>query len=82
MPPSNYAARGLFTKHHTSVGLIKSLATGEKRYRPRVGDKQLRLSWNTRSRAKVYGDTVAYRCRRMAKLINKQLLKKKENTNG
>lgn len=81
MSPSNNAVRGMFTKHTVSVKLVKSLATGEKRYIPEIGEKQLLLSWNTRLRAETYGDTVAARCKRMARLINKQLLEKKEREN-
>lgn len=81
MSPSNNAVRGMFTRHAASVKLVKSLATGEKRYIPKVGEKQLLLSWNTRLRAETYGDAVAMRCKRMARLINKQLLEKKEREN-
>ncbi len=81
MPPSKNAGklRGMFTSHVVNVSLVKSLATGEKRYVPRVGKKQLRLSWKTRLYAETYGNVVASRCKRMAALLNEQLHKKKES---
>lgn len=81
MRRSKSAARGMFTTHDVSVFRRKSLATSEKRYTPRVGDKELLLSWNTRTRAEAYGDAVASRCKRKAELINRQLRKKKESQN-
>ncbi len=81
MPPSNNAVRGMFTKHTVSVSLVKSLATGEKRYIPKVGNKQLRISWNTHLKAKTYGDVISARCKRMAEVINRQLREQKESEN-
>ncbi len=81
MRHSRQSARGMFTIHKVHVNLVKSLATGEKRYIPRVGEKQLLLSWNTRSKAEIYGDAVSARCKRMAALRNKQLRKAKELLN-
>ncbi len=43
-----------------SVQIIKYThpATKEKRYTPAIRGKELRLSWNTRTRAEVYGAAV------------------------
>lgn len=83
MPSSRNTGKlkGMFTSHVVNVSLVKSLATGEKRYVPRVGEKELRLSWKTRLYAETYGNVVASRCKRMAELTNKQLRKKKESEN-
>lgn len=81
MRPSNNAMRGMLTKHDVHVRMIKSLATGEKRYIPSVGEKELRLSWRTHLYAKIYGNVVATRCKRMAELINKKLQENEENEN-
>lgn len=53
--------RGMFTGRVMSVDRDKSLVTGEKRYAPKIEGKRLRLSWNTRTKAEVYGNAVLVR---------------------
>ena len=64
---------GFFSLHKVKVELVKSPITKEKRYVPWVGEKQLLLSWKTRLYAETYGNAVAARCKRMAKLFNEKL---------
>ena len=64
---------GFFSLHKVKVELVKSPSTKEKRYVPWVGEKQLLLSWKTRLYAETYGNAVAARCKRRAKLFNEKL---------
>lgn len=77
--------RGMFTSPSTGVDLIKSLVTGEKRYIPRIGQKQLRISWNTRTKAEVYANMVLVRYeKKIAVLLAAQteLQQLQENQSG
>ena len=53
-----------------SVRKIKHLNTGEKEYLVFIGEKLLRLSWNNKTMAEAYGDTVLNRYVKKLRILN------------
>lgn len=65
--------RGMFSGPRLSIDRDKSLVTSEKRYAPKIGGKRLRISWNTRTKAEVYGNAVLVRYEKKLAVRNAQI---------
>ncbi len=56
------------------VTIVKRVhqATREKRYTPMIQGKELRLSWNTKTRAEIYGAMILNRYVKKLAVLTKQ----------
>ena len=55
-----------------TIVTYKHQATGKKRYTPMIQGKELRLSWNTKTRAEIYGAMILNRYVKKLAILAKQ----------